>query len=159
MALAPSRLLFLVPSSCDQRAVDAALVLRVHAGERVEDLAVDGVDRLASRPCRGSGLVAVAQLDRLVRAGRGARRHGGAAHGAVLEHTSTSTVGLPRLSRISRPMMSMIAVIRRFLVSRRLSSGFGRCRGGGGCVSVVLAANRRQWPALCPDFGHQSAMS
>jgi hypothetical protein len=26
--------------------------------------------------------------------------------------TSTSTVGLPRLSRISRPMISMIAVMR-----------------------------------------------
>ena len=35
---------------------------------------------------RSARLVAVAQLDRLVRAGRGAGRHGGAAHGAVLEH-------------------------------------------------------------------------
>ena len=32
-----------------------------------------------------AALVAVAQLERLVRAGRGAGRHGGAAHGAGLE--------------------------------------------------------------------------
>ena len=36
----------------DQRLVDLDLLLGVHAADRVEDLAVDGVDRLAARPCR-----------------------------------------------------------------------------------------------------------
>ena len=70
----------------DQRRVDAALVLRVHAGERVEDLAVDRVDRLLDALAEVARLVAVAQLHRLVRARRGARRHRRAAHRAVLEH-------------------------------------------------------------------------
>ena len=47
-------------------------------------------------------LVAVAQFDRLVRAGAGPARHRGPADRAAARMTSTSTVGLPRLSRISR---------------------------------------------------------
>ena len=86
MALAPSRLLLGVPSSLISASSIAALVLGVHAGERIEDLAVDGVDRLLDALAEVARLVAVAQLDRLVRAGRGAGRHGRAAHGAVLEH-------------------------------------------------------------------------
>jgi hypothetical protein len=45
-------------------------------------------------------LVAVAQLDGLVLAGRRAARHGGAAEAARCRGTSASTVGLPRESRI-----------------------------------------------------------
>ena len=56
MALAPSRALFGVPSSSIMRLVDLDLVFGIHAADRVEDLAVDGLDRLARRPCRGSGL-------------------------------------------------------------------------------------------------------
>src|SRR5262249_30051133 len=44
-----------------------------------------GVDRLA-HPLAEIALAAVAQFDRLVRPGRGPRRHGGAALGAVFEH-------------------------------------------------------------------------
>ena len=50
-----------------------------------------------------AALVAVAQLERLARPGRRPRGHRRAAEGAAVELTSTSTVGLPRESRISRP--------------------------------------------------------
>ena len=66
--------------------VDGDLVFGIHAGQRIEDLAVDGRDRLGDALAEIARLVAVAQFDRLMRAGRGARRHGGAAHGAVFEH-------------------------------------------------------------------------
>ena len=69
-----------------QRGVDAALVLRVHPRQRIEDLPVDRVHGLGHALAEVAALVAVAQLDRLVRAGRGARRHRRAALRAVLEH-------------------------------------------------------------------------
>ena len=55
MALAPSLLLFGVPSSVEHRLVDADLVERVHAEQRFGDLVVDVLDGLAARPCRSSG--------------------------------------------------------------------------------------------------------
>ena len=58
---------------------------RVEARQQVHDLAVDRADRLQHALAAVALLVAVAQLDRLVRAGRGAGRHGGAAHGAAFE--------------------------------------------------------------------------
>ncbi len=69
----------------DQRLVDLALGLGVHPADGVEDLAGDGVDRLAHALAE-IALVAVAQLDRLVRPGRGPRRHGGAAARPVGQH-------------------------------------------------------------------------
>ena len=66
--------------------VDLHLLGRVHAADRIEDLAFHVGDRglhaLAAVPRR----VVVAQLHRLVRAGRGAGRHRGAAHGAAVQH-------------------------------------------------------------------------
>ena len=50
MALAPRRPLFSRAVQLDHRLVDPTLVLGVHAGQGVEDLAVDGVDRLAATP-------------------------------------------------------------------------------------------------------------
>jgi len=70
----------------DQQPVDAALVLRVHAGQGVEDLAVDRVHRPADALAAIAALVAVALLHRLVGAGRGARRDRRAAERAVLQH-------------------------------------------------------------------------
>ena len=69
----------------DQRLVDLDLVLRLHAADRVEDLAVHGLERLLHALAEVARLVAVAQLDRLVRAGRGAGGNGGAAERAVLQ--------------------------------------------------------------------------
>ena len=86
MALAPSRLLLGVPSSSIMVSVDRGLVLGVQADERVEDFAVDGVDRLAHALAAVALLVAVAQLHRFVRAGGGAGGHRGAAERAVLQH-------------------------------------------------------------------------
>uniref|UniRef100_A0A0N4ZDA9 LigA n=1 Tax=Parastrongyloides trichosuri TaxID=131310 RepID=A0A0N4ZDA9_PARTI len=96
----------------DQGFVDAALVLGVHAGQGVEDLAVDGVDRLldalaaiaALSPSRSS-TASCAPVDAPL--GTAARPKEPSS-----SVTSTSTVGLPRLSRISRPTMSMMSVMK-----------------------------------------------
>ena len=85
MALAPSRALFGRAVERDHGLVDLGLDFRVHAAEGVENLAVDGIDRLAHALAQVAGLVAVAELDRLVRAGGGARRDRGAAQGTVLQ--------------------------------------------------------------------------
>ena len=69
----------------DHGLVDLGLRLGVHAADRVENLAVDRVDRLAHALAEIARLVAVAQLDRLVRAGGGAGRNRGAAERAVLQ--------------------------------------------------------------------------
>ncbi len=70
----------------DHRRVDAALVLGIHAGKRVEDLGVDRIDGLLDALAEVAPLIAIAQLDRLMRTGRGARRNRRAAHGAILQH-------------------------------------------------------------------------
>ena len=96
----------------DQRLVDGDLILGIHAADRVEDLALTLSTALQHALAAVAALVAVAQLDRLVRAGarrRTARRRGRSEPSS--RSTSTSTVGLPRLSRISRAAMSMIAVM------------------------------------------------
>ena len=64
----------------DHGLVDLRLRLGVDAAERIEDLVVDRVDRLEDAFAAIDGLVAVAQFDRFMRAGRGAGRHRGAAH-------------------------------------------------------------------------------
>ena len=88
--------LFGVPSSSISAAVEAALVGGVAAGDRLGDLAVDVADRLRDA-LAAVGVAAVAQLDRLELAGRGAGRHRGAARARrSAATTSTSTVGLPR---------------------------------------------------------------
>ena len=70
----------------DHRLVDLALRLGVHAADGIENLAFDGGDRLLHALAEIAFLVAVAQFDRLMRAGRGAGWHRGAAARAVLEH-------------------------------------------------------------------------
>ena len=84
IAFAPSVPLFGVPSRSTQQRVDAGLVGRVEAEQRRarscrSTLRDRGQDALAAV----AALVAVAQLDRLVGAGRGARRHRRAADRAV----------------------------------------------------------------------------
>ena len=78
-------LLVLGAVELDHRRVERGLVERVEAGDRVGDLAVDRVDRAGHALAEIAALVAVAQLDRLARAGGGARRHGRAAEGAALQ--------------------------------------------------------------------------
>ena len=85
MALAP-RLRFVRRSvEGDHRLVDRDLVLGVHAGKRVENIAIDGFDRLQDAFAAEACLVAVTQFDGLMRAGRGARRDRGAAERPVLQ--------------------------------------------------------------------------
>ena len=66
-------------------------------------VAVDVGDGLGDPLAEVAGLVAVSQLDRLVGAGAGPRGDRRPADRAAARVTSTSTVGLPRLSKISRP--------------------------------------------------------
>ena len=70
----------------DHGLVDLDLRLGIHAAERLKNLAVDRLDRVAHALAEIALLVAVAQLDRLMRPGRGARRDAGAAARAVFEH-------------------------------------------------------------------------
>ena len=85
MALAPSRPLFGVPSS----AISVSSILACASASmppsasKISPLTASTALRTPLPPI--ARLVAVAQLDRLVRAGRGAGRHGGAAARAVLE--------------------------------------------------------------------------
>ena len=72
------------PVERDHRAVDRALV-GVLALERRGELAVHVPDRLRHALAEIALLVAVAQLQRLAHAGRGARRHRRAAHHPALE--------------------------------------------------------------------------
>ena len=70
----------------DHRLVDLELILGVEPGHRIEDVAIDGLDRSQDALAAEPALVAVAQLHGFARSGRGARRNGGPAHGAVLEN-------------------------------------------------------------------------
>ena len=68
----------------DHRRVDARLLFGIHAAERVEDFAVHGGDGLF-HALAAIAFAAVAQFHRLMRAGRGARGHRGAAETAVFQ--------------------------------------------------------------------------
>ncbi len=70
----------------DHGLVELDLRLGVHAAQCVENLAIDRFDGVADALAEIALLVAVAQLDRLMRAGGSARRHAGAAERAVGEH-------------------------------------------------------------------------
>ena len=70
----------------DHRLVDGDLIFGVHAGEGFVNVLVDAGDRFQHALAAITGLVAVAQLNRLMRARRGAGRHCGAAKRAVIEH-------------------------------------------------------------------------
>jgi hypothetical protein len=102
MALAPSRLEVRRAVERDHRLVERPLVGGL-ADERRGDLAVDVCHGLAHALAEVAPLVAVAQFERLalpVDAPEGTAARPDAPESSV---TSTSTVGLPRESRISRP--------------------------------------------------------
>ncbi len=69
----------------DHGTVEDQLFLGIHARQRVIDLAIDGLDGLQHALAAVTALVAVAQFDSLMRAGRGARGDGGAAETARLQ--------------------------------------------------------------------------
>ncbi len=70
----------------DHDLIDLHLLFGIHAAERVEQLAIDGFHRLLHALAEIARLVTVAQLDRLMRAGRGAGRHRSAADRTVFQH-------------------------------------------------------------------------
>jgi hypothetical protein len=61
-----------------------ALILGIHAGDGLEDLALDSLDRLQDA-LAAIALAAIAHLHRLVGARGGPGGHGGPAEGAVLQ--------------------------------------------------------------------------
>src|SRR5690606_22802159 len=75
--------LVLGPVQVDQAAVEPGLVRRVHPGDGPGNGGVDVLDRLPDTLAEIAGLVTVAKLHRLARAGRGARGHHRAAEAAV----------------------------------------------------------------------------
>ena len=62
------------------------LALGIHAADRIEDLAIDGIDRILHALAAITSL-AVAQLQRLFAAGRCARWHRRAPHCAILQNS------------------------------------------------------------------------
>ena len=70
----------------DHGLVDLDLRLGIHAAERLKNLAVDRLDRVAHALAEIALLVAVAQFDRLMGPRGSPRRHPGAAARAVLQH-------------------------------------------------------------------------
>ncbi len=85
MALAPSLALFGVPSRSSSSSIEGDLFERVLAVQAWSDGVVDVVDGLEDALAEIAGLVAVAQLQRLVGAGAGAAGHGGPADRAVVQ--------------------------------------------------------------------------
>jgi hypothetical protein len=86
MALAPMRPLFSVPSS----SIIARSMSRWSSASRPSrasaDFVVDGIDRLGHALAQVTALVAIAQFDGFVRAGRGTRRHGRTAERTIVEN-------------------------------------------------------------------------
>ena len=145
----------------DQRLVDQALLGGLEADQLGPDLVEHGERRPSRRPCRrsASGRRRAARPPRTRRCDA---PEGTAARATVPSSsaTSTSTVGLPRESRISRaPTASMVATVVL------LRSRSGRCQATGvprrgGCparpVDGELAVSRR-WPAPEAGAGGQRA--
>ena len=121
----------------DHGLVDLDLSFGVHAAERVEQFAVDGFNGVAHAfaeitrpPSRNStaSCVPVEAPD-----GTPARPREPSA-----KITSTSTVGLPRLSRISRPTISTMAVMRAPGSSPHLRSGLLQDRRAQCHVGLIV---------------------
>ena len=97
-------------------------------------------------------LVAVAQLDRLVGAGRGAARHRRRPTEPSSRTTSTSTVGLPRESRISRASTTSIASRAVSVFARALAQA---CRAASSrsldpaCAVDASRRGRLRLPGRC----------
>ena len=130
----------------DQRAIEALLVGRVAAGDRLGDLAVDVADRLASRPCRRTRRRRRAA--RWPRTRRSRRPLGTAARPAAPERStsSTSTVGLPRLSRTCRAWTLSIWLIRSTSLGRSRSAcrrGSASSHSAPACAASSSAASTR----------------
>ena len=148
----------------EQRAVDAALVERVEPGERLGDRTVHVRDGRRARPCRRTR-----RRRRGARAPRARRsRHRSAPparpNAPSSSQTSTSTVGLPRESRISRAWTDSISDMGcrwyRTLSGVRGFPGSGRgertCPGGHLVKSEDREASREpepRVPVLRPVLG------
>ena len=85
-ALAPRRPLVSVPSRSIIDLVEALLVARIAAEQRLAQHGVDVLDRLEHALAAIALGIPVAQLHRLARSGGGAGGHGGATQAADVEH-------------------------------------------------------------------------
>ena len=134
------------PVEVDEQRVDAGLVGRVEP----EQLGRDPIDHVGDRGqdalAAEAGLVAVAQLDRLVGAGRGAAGHGRAPDRAVVE----DDVDLDRRVAARIEDLAGVDEVDRGH-ARLLRPGAGSGRLGAGLVVAALAA--RAWRRLAALVG------
>ena len=140
MALAPRRLFGRRAVELDHQGVEPALVLGLGARQRVEQVAVDRGHGLGDALAEIAMLVAVRRSTAScapVEAPDGTAALPKAPSSRV---TSTSTVGLPRLSRISRATISTIWVMR--VPANRLSGG------GSSPAPLALAVPSPAMPPL-----------
>ena len=84
---------------------------RVKAEDGWKDFAGDILDGFADALAQIAVFVAVTEFQSFMLASAGAGRHGRAATAPLASRMSTSTVGLPRESRISRALMSEIVLM------------------------------------------------
>jgi hypothetical protein len=110
MALAPSALV-LGAVERDHRAVDLGLILGIHADDSFGNLAIHRLDRGEHALAEIFALVAIAQFHRLMAPVDAPEGTAARPKLPSSSNTSTSTVGLPRLSRIWRAWTSRMAVI------------------------------------------------
>ena len=96
----------------DEASVDRCLIARVETLHRRAELGDDVADRPQDALAEVRLRIAVTQLDRLVLPGGRAGRNGGAPNAPDARTTSTSTVGLPRESRICRAATRSMALTR-----------------------------------------------
>ena len=144
MALAPEPALVRRAVEIDHDLFDLDLLLDGLVAQRLEDFAVDGLDRLLHALAEIALLVAVPSSTASCAPVEAPEGTAARPIEPSSSTTSTSTVGLPRLSRISRPMMSTMAVMsalswewwvrfrgrltRRASKCERLGSGLFRTR-------------------------------
>ncbi len=116
MALAPRTALVVGAVQLDHRVVDFDLVFGIEAADGFVDFAVDEFDGALDTLAEVTR-AAVAQFDSLMGAGGRAGGKRGAAEAAVFQMHVDFHGRVARLSRISRPMMSMMAVMVSSLIA------------------------------------------
>ncbi len=147
----PESALVVGPVELEHGVIDGDLVGRIHAEDGVRDLAVHGIHGLEHGLAEIAALVAVPELQRFARAGRGTRWHGSAAGGTRGEADIDLDVGLPRLSRICRPRTLTISLspITSHPAWPRSTPCRGRRRHGRNCVGGHRGMSRvvlvRRW--------------
>ena len=141
----------------DQFGVDKPLVCGVEADDRVGEFAVDEANG-GQHALAVESIAAIAQLDRFEGAGGGAEGTIARPMAPESRPISTSTVGLPRESKTSRPWTcSMVLMTERPRSARnggigRKASGL-RAKSEGLRATASLGCSAVPGPSVCQGFG------